>query len=94
MILKINRKGCEYHGYCSDITRTWPISGKFTPIQRTLYEVVYYVQKELIELCNEFPTLNQLYEAMIVLLANGLKESGIVSNKLPEDEMHKVEFLL
>lgn len=40
--------GCEYGGYTSDITRTWPINGKFTPAQRVLYEVLLTVQKELI----------------------------------------------
>ena len=40
--------GCEYHGYSSDITRTWPVGGKFTPPQRQLYEVVLRVQKKCI----------------------------------------------
>ncbi len=32
--------GCELHGYCSDVTRTWPVSGTFDKYQRALYEVV------------------------------------------------------
>lgn len=40
--------GCEYGGYSSDITRTWPINGKFTDAQKTLYDVVLQLQKELI----------------------------------------------
>lgn len=44
--------GCEYGGYTSDITRTWPINGEFTTIQRILYEVILTVQKELIGKCN------------------------------------------
>lgn len=40
--------GCEYGGYTSDITRTWPINGSFSPAQQTLYEVVHRVQQELI----------------------------------------------
>ena len=32
--------GCERHGYASDVTRTWPVSGKFSPEQRDVYEVV------------------------------------------------------
>lgn len=38
--------GCEYHGYVSDVTRTWPISGQFTTAQETLYEVVRLVKEE------------------------------------------------
>lgn len=40
--------GCEYGGYSSDITRTWPINGQFTEPQKILYEIVLIVQKELI----------------------------------------------
>lgn len=40
--------GCEYGGYSSDITRTWPINGTFTNAQKTLYDVVLQLQKELI----------------------------------------------
>ncbi len=35
--------GCEYHGYTSDVTRTWPVSGQFTAAQRDLYEAVLRV---------------------------------------------------
>lgn len=40
--------GCEYGGYTSDITRTWPIDGIFTPAQKVLYDVLLQLQKELI----------------------------------------------
>lgn len=40
--------GCEYGGYTSDITRTWPINGEFSTVQRVLYEVILAVQKEMI----------------------------------------------
>ncbi|KAJ1549753.1 hypothetical protein HK405_002428, partial [Cladochytrium tenue] len=43
----------EYGGYCADITRTWPASGKFTKPQRELYEAVLTVQKECIKRCTE-----------------------------------------
>ena len=41
--------GCQYFGYVSDITRTWPVSGKFTPAQRDLYQLVLTVKQESIE---------------------------------------------
>lgn len=40
--------GCEYAGYTSDITRTWPINGLFTDAQKTLYQIVHTVQQDLI----------------------------------------------
>ena len=41
--------GCEYNGYASDITRTWPINGVFSIPQRELYQLVLDVQKEIIK---------------------------------------------
>ena len=50
--------GCEYHGYVSDITRTWPVSGQFTAVQRDLYEVVNTAKQEIIQvsynICSDF----------------------------------------
>lgn len=40
--------GCEYAGYTSDITRTWPVSGEFTSAQKILYDLILQLQKELI----------------------------------------------
>ncbi|KAI0751632.1 peptidase M24, structural domain-containing protein [Daedaleopsis nitida] len=45
--------GCEYNGYASDITRTFPANGSFRPEQATLYNAVLTVQKQLISLCTE-----------------------------------------
>jgi Xaa-Pro aminopeptidase len=36
--------GCEYEGYAADITRTFPVSGRFSPEQRALYDVVLAAQ--------------------------------------------------
>ena len=41
--------GSEFHGYASDITRTWPVSGKFSDAQRELYELVLRVQKKCLK---------------------------------------------
>ena len=43
--------GCEYYGYVSDVTRTWPVSGKFSPAQRDLYEAVLRVKQKSIQVC-------------------------------------------
>jgi Xaa-Pro aminopeptidase len=39
--------GAEYHLYSGDITRCWPVNGKFTPVQKRVYEKILKVQKEL-----------------------------------------------
>ena len=40
--------GCELHGYCSDVTRTWPVSGTYTKHQRAIYEIVLDAQRYLL----------------------------------------------
>ncbi|XP_050293898.1 xaa-Pro aminopeptidase 3-like isoform X2 [Anthonomus grandis grandis] len=70
--------GCEYHGYSSDITRTWPINGRFTNQQREIYEIVLDVQKELIDLCAKRPSLDALFECMCLLLGKRLQELGLI----------------
>ncbi|KAL1970044.1 hypothetical protein VTN77DRAFT_6449 [Rasamsonia byssochlamydoides] len=45
--------GGEYGGYISDITRTWPVNGKFTDAQRDLYNVVLNVHRSCVSLCRE-----------------------------------------
>jgi Xaa-Pro aminopeptidase len=37
--------GCEYFGYASDVTRTWPVDGRYTPEQRRVYETVLSVRQ-------------------------------------------------
>ncbi|XP_076319336.1 xaa-Pro aminopeptidase 3-like [Tachypleus tridentatus] len=84
--------GCEYHGYASDLTRTWPISGKFTCPQRDLYEAVLIIQKELIELCCEMSNLDQLFHTMCQLMGTKLQELGLVSGKLGKIELAKAAY--
>lgn len=38
--------GCEYFGYASDVTRTWPVGGRYTPEQRRAYETVLSVRQQ------------------------------------------------
>ena len=51
--------GVDYHGYMSDITRTWPVNGHFTPAQRDLYCALLEVQERAVkvrgamELCED-----------------------------------------
>ena len=82
--------GCELHGYSSDITRTWPINGKFSPHQREVYEVVLDVQKQLIKECETFPTLDSLFDTMCALLGKGLQQIGLIPKILTNQALIKV----
>ncbi|KAF5273433.1 hypothetical protein FQA39_LY07450 [Lamprigera yunnana] len=77
--------GCEFHGYSSDITRTWPINGKFTSQQREVYEMLHSVQSKLINLCHDFPTLDDLFESMCIHLEKGLREIALIPRNCTDD---------
>lgn len=77
--------GCEFGGYSSDITRTWPVSGEFNPHHRVLYEVVSTLQKDLIHALQKPKvglSLDQLFETMCLLLGKYLQEVGLISKLL------------
>lgn len=65
--------GGEYGGYITDITRTWPVSGKFSPAQRDLYEAILRVQRSSISLCRESAgmSLDKIHD----ITENGLKSA-------------------
>ncbi|TXT08674.1 hypothetical protein VHUM_02802 [Vanrija humicola] len=70
--------GGERHMYASDITRTFPVSGKFTDPQRDLYQAVLNVQKECVKRVrlDEGVSLNELHRASCTLLNTELKNIG------------------
>lgn len=74
--------GCEYHGYSSDITRTWPVNGKFSKYQLILYELVLEVQLELIEQCAKRSSLDSMYQLMINLLGRHLRNEKILKKEI------------
>ncbi|KAF7799118.1 hypothetical protein EIP86_010348 [Pleurotus ostreatoroseus] len=69
---------CEYNGYASDITRTYPATGKFTPAQAALYNAVLQVQKYLVTLCTEATqiSLAQIHRESCEALRKELNEIG------------------
>lgn len=69
--------GAEYRGYTADVTRTIPVSGKFTPEQKQIYDLVYKAQEEAMKICKPGATFQQLSQATRVVITNGLKELGI-----------------
>lgn len=70
--------GCEYQGYASDITRTFPVNGKFTQAQRDIYDVVLDVQIACCEATKVGTTIKQRQELSIELLTEGMKKIGLL----------------
>ncbi len=78
--------GCEFELYASDITRTFPINGKFTAPQLAIYEVVLEAQVKSIEAIS---TNNNVMDAQIIsekVITQGLIDLGILQGSM--DELH------
>ena len=76
--------GAEYKGYASDITRTFPINGRFSKPQREIYDLVLKAQMECVELVRPGTTHDQLKQRSIEILTEGMVELGLLQGK-PED---------
>ena len=77
--------GCEWWGYASDITRTWPISGTFTAHEKELYEAVLSAHQSLIQKAKEGASLNGLYNEMGKALLTELDHLGLFAKPAPSD---------
>jgi Xaa-Pro aminopeptidase len=84
--------GAEYQGYASDITRTFPINGKFTKAQREVYDIVLEVQLACLEATKKGNTIKQRQELSIELLTEGMKKLGLLKGKTKE-LIKKKEFM-
>lgn len=73
----------EYHGYSADVTRTFPVNGKFTPEQRAIYQVVFDAQELGISMCRPGSTVAQIGKAINDKLAEGMIRLGIIKD--PKD---------
>lgn len=69
--------GCELDGYASDITRTFPVSGKFTGPQKDLYELVLAAQAAAIEAVRAGNHWNAPHEAALNVLVRGFIDFGL-----------------
>ncbi|MFC5523277.1 aminopeptidase P N-terminal domain-containing protein [Polaromonas jejuensis] len=70
--------GCELNGYASDITRTFPADGKFTPAQRTLYDIVQAAQDAAIKATKPGKRFNDPHDAATRVLAQGMLDTGLL----------------
>ncbi|MCH9048935.1 MAG: Xaa-Pro dipeptidase, partial [Proteobacteria bacterium] len=74
--------GAEYEGYASDISRTFPVNGKFTKAQKEIYEVVLSAQSAAIEQVKPGNHWNDPHEAAIEVITEGLLTLGILKGKV------------
>ena len=81
--------GCEYQGYAADITRTFPVNGRFSPEQRAIYDLVLDAQRAAIAKVKPGNTWNQPHDATVRVITRGLIKLGLLKGK--ERELIKAE---
>ena len=88
--------GCSYNYYNSDITRTYPVGSRFTPEQRTLYELVLQAQLAAIDQVKPGNPWNQFHDAAVRTITAGLVELGLLQGDIDElikEEKYKPFFM-
>jgi Xaa-Pro aminopeptidase len=74
--------GCELGSYASDITRTFPVNGRFSPAQRDLYELVLAAQAAAVAETRPGAPYNAPHEAAVRVLAQGMLDLGLLDGSL------------
>ena len=84
--------GCEYRYYACDVTRTFPINGRYSATQRALYEIVLRAQLEAIASIRPGATFNTPHETAVRTMVGGLVDLGLLDGDVDEliaDESYK-----
>lgn len=81
--------GAKHEGYSADITRTFPVNGKFTPLQKTVYEIVLSANKEICRVAKAGMTLGELQAICVKVLTEGCLAAGLIKT---EEEIKRVYF--
>lgn len=76
--------GCEIDCYASDITRTFPVSGKFSAEQKAIYELVLKSQEAAFQAIGPGKHWNQAHEATVQVITQGLVELGLLRGDVSE----------
>jgi Xaa-Pro aminopeptidase len=74
--------GCEYQGYASDITRTFPVNGKFTGPQKAIYELVLAAQLACIDAVRPGAPFHDYHKVAERVLAQGFIDLGLIAGPL------------
>ncbi len=88
--------GCELDYYASDITRTFPVNGRFSPEQRALYEVVLEAQRAAIEKTVVGNHWNEPHDAAVLAITKGLRKLGLLDGtvaRLVKDDAYRQYYM-
>ena len=73
--------GAEYDHYTADVTRTYPVNGKFSKEQAEIYQIVYDAQEAAAKVAKPGATMEQLSEAANTVIKDGLFRLGLITSK-------------
>jgi Xaa-Pro aminopeptidase len=76
--------GCELDGYASDLTRTFPVNGRFSAAQREVYDIVLAAQRAAMDEVRAGRAWNDPHDAAVKVLAQGVIDLKLVTGKLDE----------
>lgn len=76
--------GCELDYYASDVTRTFPVNGRFTPEQRAVYEIVLEAQLAAIDKTRKDNHWDEPHDAAVRVITKGLKKIGLLDGSIPK----------
>jgi Xaa-Pro aminopeptidase len=88
--------GCEYQGYAGDITRTFPVSGKFSKEQREIYDIVLASEYKALDVLRPGSSIQEATEAAIRVMIAGLVKLGILSGDVEtlfNEQAHRPFFM-
>jgi Xaa-Pro aminopeptidase len=83
--------GAEYDHYTADITRTFPVNGKFTPLQASVYQIVYDAQEAVAKASKPGATLSDVSRAGTEVVKDGLLKLGLITDR--NSMQHRVWFM-
>lgn len=76
--------GCEYKHYAADVTRTFPVSGKFNKSQQAIYEIVLEANKQAVECCQVGAMFNEPHQRALEIMVQGLLDLKLLSGSVDE----------
>ncbi|EGT5711197.1 Xaa-Pro aminopeptidase [Cronobacter dublinensis] len=88
--------GCEYRGYAGDITRTFPVNGKFTPAQRAVYDIVLESLETALRLFRPGTSIQDVTGDVVRVMVKGLIGLGILQGDVEQliaDNAHRPYFM-
>lgn len=88
--------GCEYHGYAGDITRTFPVNGRFTTPQRAIYDIVLASLNRSLALFRPGTSIREVNAEVVRIMVSGLVDLGVMKgdvDALIEEQAHRQFFM-